>query len=425
MTKNGWFTAVYCIVLLAASLVGIEVMASYFAPAWPARALRSVEPVNVTPIKALASKPWATRPFNSWGMNDRERTVARPPGVRFRSVFVGDSFVETGLVEDTVPAAVERLFAAEGRTAIEAINLGVSGTSPRSYFYRVRDVALLLSPDAILVFFYAGNDFMAPSDAYRDHVLMPLVNESAGGSLLGQIMPRTNWLVVNRLRLSDVLRGNKAIPDEFDTIDGIVHGPPADRLPGLVAHMKRHYFPDMSEVQIAQILSRAGDDFWSALEPRQVGEQYLMGWLLNLMVLTEASNDPIYGAGTREEAARRFAADPEVDSTMSWLSAIAETAKARRVPLRLFLIPTGDVDPAYAAFWKPWPRFYSWQLRANAWLEPLAAKLRRAAVPIVDLREDLEGVLGTYRAMDGHWTERGVDIVAKRVHRELMAIVGN
>jgi hypothetical protein len=194
MTKNGWFTAVYCIVLLAASLVGIEVMASYFAPAWPARALRSVEPVNVTPIKVLASKPSATRPFNSWGMNDRERTVARPPGVRFRSVFVGDSFVETGLVEDTVPAAVERLFAAEGRTAIEAINLGVSGTSPRSYFYRVRDVALLLSPDAILVFFYAGNDFMAPSDAYRDHVLMPLVNESAGGSLLGQIMPRTNWL---------------------------------------------------------------------------------------------------------------------------------------------------------------------------------------------------------------------------------------
>ena len=51
MTKKGWFTAVYCIVLLAASLVGIEAAASYFAPAWPARALRSVEPVNVIPIK--------------------------------------------------------------------------------------------------------------------------------------------------------------------------------------------------------------------------------------------------------------------------------------------------------------------------------------------------------------------------------------
>jgi len=189
--------------------------------------------------------------------------------------------------------------------------------------------------------------------------------------------------------------------------------------------MKRHYFPDMSQEQIAEILSRAGDDFWSALERRQVGEQYLMGWLLNLMVLTEASNDPVYGARAREEAARRFAADPEVDSTMSWLSAIAEMAKARHVPLRLFLIPTGDVDPTYAAFWKPWPRFYSWQLRANAWLEPLAAKLRRAAVPIVDLREDLEGVPGTYRVMDGHWTERGVDIVARRVHRELMALIGN
>jgi hypothetical protein len=40
-------------------------------------------------------------------------------------------------------------------------------------------------------------------------------------------------------------------------------------------------------------------------------------------------------------------------------------------------------------------------------------------MPIVDLREDLEGKDGTYRVMDGHWTERGVDIVAGRVRFEL------
>ena len=60
---------------------------------------------------------------------------------------------------------------------------------PRNYFYRLRDVALVLSPDAVLVFFYAGNDFIAPGDACRRHAMLPLLDESAGGSLLGELLP--------------------------------------------------------------------------------------------------------------------------------------------------------------------------------------------------------------------------------------------
>src|SRR5262249_26132524 len=154
------------------------------------------------------------------------------------------------------------------------------------------------------------------------------------------------------------------------------------------------YFPEMSEQRIAEILSRGGDNFWSALDRRQVGEQYLMGWLLKLMVLTETSDDPIYRVVTREQAASQFGADPEIEATMTWLLAMVRLAESRHVPIRLFLIPTGDVDPDYAGFWKPWPRFYSWQLRTNAWLESLAAKLRQASMPTVDLRADLEGRAG-------------------------------
>jgi hypothetical protein len=380
MTRRPWFAVTYGVVLAAVAMAATEAVASLFVPPWPARALRSIEPVNANSFKALAVKPWASRPFNTWGMNDRERSVVRPPDISFRSVLVGDSFIESLLAAETVPAAVERLFAAEDRTGIEAINLGVSGTGPRSYFYRLRDVALALSPDALLVFFYAGNDFIAPGDAYRHHAVLPLLDESAGGSLLGQLMPRTNWLVVNRLGLSEALRGNKPIPNEFDTIDAIVHEPPPARLTDLVNHVRRYYFPEMSEQKVAEILSRGGDEFWSALDRRPVGEQYLMGWLLNLMVVTETSDDPIYRAATREQAARQFSADPEVEATMSWLVAMVRMAQARHVPIRLFLIPTGDVDPHYAAFWKPWPRFYSWQLRANAWLEPLVTRLQRASV---------------------------------------------
>jgi hypothetical protein len=52
-------------------------------------------------------------------------------------------------------------------------------------------------------------------------------------------------------------------------------------------------------------------------------------------------------------------------------------------------------------------------------------KLRQTAVPFFDLREDLGGVPGTYRLTDGHWTERGTEIVAGRVSRELMKLRRN
>ena len=39
---------------------------------------------------------------------------------------------------------------------------------------------------------------------------------------------------------------------------------------------------------------------------------------------------------------------------------------------------------------------------------------------VIDLRDDLEGVRGTYRLTDGHWTELGTRIVADRVSRALL-----
>ena len=60
-------------------------------------------------------------------------------------MFIGDSFVEASFTPLSLPAAVRRQVEAAGGR-IEAINLGVSATNPRSYYYRTRDVALELSP---------------------------------------------------------------------------------------------------------------------------------------------------------------------------------------------------------------------------------------------------------------------------------------
>ena len=62
----------------------------------------------------------------------------------------------------------------------------------------------------------------------------PLVDESPGGAVLGTIMPRTNWLLVNRLRLSDLLHGEPPPPDEGGILSDYVRAPPAEQIGRLV-----------------------------------------------------------------------------------------------------------------------------------------------------------------------------------------------
>src|SRR6188474_2416926 len=136
------FGGIYALILVFATLAGIECLSAFYAPSWPARALRSVP-------TTLAGGPFGVEPwtgYNSWGLRDVERKVAKRAGGAPRVVFVGDSFVESAFTPLSLPAVVEARIVAEGGT-IEAYNLGVSGTDPRSYFYRIRDIALHLSPD--------------------------------------------------------------------------------------------------------------------------------------------------------------------------------------------------------------------------------------------------------------------------------------
>lgn len=425
MTKarKRWFAATYGAILAAVSLAGIEFLASFYAPPWPARALRSVPPVNAdTAIAALTGKPWLGRPFNSWGMNDRERSLAKPAGVNYRSIFVGDSLVEFTLNPQPLPAIVEQRTQAAGVRGFEAIDLGVSGTNPRSYFFRMRDVALSMSPDVLMVFFFSGNDFMAEDEGYGSRLLPPVVDESAGGSILGRIMPRTNWLLVNRLQLSEFLRGNRSIPGEFEKLYAIVHGPSSERVPALVRHMKTYYYPDVSERRLTEILSRGGDRFWQAFEKRPHDEEYLMGWLLNLMVLAEVGHYKEAEVRTVEDAERLV--DPgDIAATVSWLQAMTDLAAEHHVPIRIFLIPPANVSPDFEAFWKPWPRYYSWYIYSDVRHQKLVEALKNTSIPFVDLRPEFLGVRGAYRMIDSHWTERGVAIAADRVLRLLEEIM--
>ena len=410
-------STLFGVILLSVTLVGIEVLSSFYVPAWPARALNPRPPAPVRVLQAAYKhQPWIADPDNSWAMRDIERTVAKSSGTR-RAIFIGDSFVESWFTPLSLPAAVQQRLPG-GANRMEAVNLGVAATDPRSYYYRIRDVALELQPDAVLLFIYAGNDFMAPDQGYS--VWPRWIDELPGGSLVGSIMPRTNWLLVNRLDLAAFFRSRSTAPANDEAmLFAAVTAPREERLKRIVSYVKTHHYPNVPEEQLSEILSRGDNRFFDIAAPRQQGEQeYLLDWMFGTLMSWEARDFEV--AKNREDAAR-IADKRQVEATFSWIEAADRLLRKRGVPLVVFLVPVGSVDPDYADFWKPWPRTYSWNYICDEWHSQLAARLAKTGIRYVDLRENLADVPGTYRKLDGHWSQKGEAIVADRVKAELEA----
>ncbi len=155
------FTSLALLVTSIAAIYAGEFIAAFFVPTWPALGLHSVDPgiAEKTWGRAVALIGGATG-FNSWGQRDLERSRRPVPGVR-RVAFVGDSYLEES---STIPVNVvteQRINQQHGGAkTIEILNLGVSGTDPDEYFYRIKNIALSLATDQCVVFFFTGNDFI-------------------------------------------------------------------------------------------------------------------------------------------------------------------------------------------------------------------------------------------------------------------------
>jgi hypothetical protein len=398
-----FFWPLTLVLVLAAALAGSEAIASFIVPSWPARDMR---PIEVAPLPDVA--------YNDWALRDRPRSFERPADVRFRSILVGDSFLEGVFLRAPLSSFVEQRLAAAGQTDAEAINFGVSATGPRHYYYRIKNIGLALKPDAIVLTVFTGNDFVStPFGGW----MRPPIAELPLPSLLAGPAPRTTWLAVNRLGLSEFGRNNKIIDGEFAQLNEWLKLPADQRLYRVVQHLKRNYYPELSEEPIREILSRAGDKFWTAFARPHPDQEFLAGWLLSGMIDWETGT---WTMPRTAEEADRLDGTATVDETLSWLVAADRLAKENGVQLVVALIPVGTVDPAYVDFWRPWPKYFSTSLSADARHRRLVVKLRQTAVPFFDLRDDLGGVPGTYRLTDGHWTERGTEIVADRISRELL-----
>jgi hypothetical protein len=420
LNRKIWFWPIYILLLLGVTLAGTEFVSSYLVPSWPARDLR---PISAGALGENVSTMFADSPrliphYNAWGVRDRARSIERPADVRYRSVLVGDSFLEGYYIPAPISELVEQRWAKEGHSDAEAINLGIAATGPRQYYYRIKRVALALKPDTIVIFVYAGNDFIQVR--FDDFAMPALAEELPVPSILGTIAPRTNWLVSNRLGLSELGRNNREVAGENELLAEWAATPTPDLTARVARHMQQYYYPKLSEGTIREILARGGEPMRLALAQRKADHQTVAGWLLAGVIDWETGT---WSMPKDAQEAERMIDPKVVDDTLGWLVAAEELAKAHGVKLFVALAPVGIGDPEYVEFWKPWPQYFSYTLSADARHKRLAAALRQRGMQVIDLREALDGVRGSYRLTDGHWTELGTRIAADRVAQALLPSV--
>lgn len=407
-----WQWSIFMVLLATLTIAGLELLSSLVVPNWPARDLRPVEATNLASLGVVTGAQVLPH-YNSWGLNDRERFLQKPKEISYRAVMVGDSFLEGVYVSKSLGARIEDLWQAEGHRDREVISLGISATAPPQYYYRISNVALSLQPNAIVLVFFSGNDFV--SNALSAASVPPPIAERPLPSWLGFVAPRLTWLVVNRLGWSEF---GRSTVKGADVVGGIVKLPREERLDAMVEFAKSRY-PEKDEKAIREVLSRVGDKFWNTFEPRDRDEEYLQAWWIAGMVDWETGTWPTQL--TKEEAERAVQPE-EIDATASWLIGARDLAQQRGVKFMVALAPVPIIDPVYFEFWSPWPRYRSYQLRREATHRALRKVLEAKGVPTVDLQDDFEGVRATYRVSDGHWTEYGTEIAAKRISAELLKL---
>jgi hypothetical protein len=112
---------------------------------------------------------------NSFGMRNRETTLAKPEG-SFRVALLGDSFAfGWGVEEDKIFARVleQRLAEAMGKP-VEVLNFGVPGYSTFQEYAQYVEIGAKFSPDAVLVYF-VENDWGLPYFLARSEPDSPLM----------------------------------------------------------------------------------------------------------------------------------------------------------------------------------------------------------------------------------------------------------
>jgi len=250
-------------------------------------------------------------------------------------------------------------------------------------------------------------------------ILTSFISERPLPSLMGTIAPRLTWLLINRLHLSEFAR-RQAIPktnkakkiniDKNDVRNSIKKGNRPD-----IKFVSRKIFKENEAVDDKTKLLRIDKKEIDSLSESNKFKYWVQ------LPFKEGISEI-----SRYMHERYFTKnDPHIIKDI--LSRGGEDFKALNndcnkmgIPLVLFLIPeAGMVDSAYIDFWRPWPGYLSRSFWFKEMYKDLIIELEKTDINFVDLIAVLEKEKYVYRKTDGHWNEKGHQIVSGRVIAEI------
>jgi hypothetical protein len=303
-----------------------------------------------------------------------------PRGAATRVIVYGDSFVEaeTSPLEETYVAQLGAALARGLGRPVEAVNAGVAGYGPDQEALRIEDELVPLAPDLVVMAVFAGND-------YGDLMRNKLFRLGADGGL-----------VTNRWTMSPVLR------QQFEHARALSHGSMLWRglvhlaHPRLSARDERSLLPEGGYALLVEKRRREYEEYVRAGDNEV---EHLLGDPYDADVsLQPASESAVYKKALMEKV----------------LVHVAETARARSVPLVFVFIPSAfDVCERFDAHVDPraFPEY-----RRTALTDALSDIARRNGLRSLDLYPVFAeaGADALYLHGDEHWNAAGQALAAER-----------
>ena len=387
--KQFYFKIIFFLLIAAVTLGACECVAAFFTPSWPAMGLHGQMP-------EFQKRSWMEKKFakgsseiNSWGERDKERSRHPVKGIE-RIVFVGDSFLEESGAEPISLKTEEKL------SGTEVLNLGVSATDPDEYYFRVKNIVLPLGAKRCYLFFYEGNDF----------IQQPTLKSWWG---IAAVYPRDSLLVWLGLRSINHLFTNRERP--LTKIWG-----QAGELAG-------------QEDRFWQLIKKSDDSKLKLLLAYTVPENFrkkIYGLLQkkDLTRFFEVLRDPdggLFRSYYLKAALKYLAQDGrpfeiKEDFAYDWVKKTYEICRRHGLEFTLVIIPEAfGVDTRMRDQWLPLTDMKEVFANQRAASHRMKHAAMREGMDVLDLRDTLDGQEGSYLNMDGHWSDKGVDLVSARL----------
>ena len=389
-------SVVYFFLMVTVCLVLMNLAASFFAVPWPLNGLHGVSPRVGKIAWKNFEKVRGFVPVNSWGQRDNERARIPAPDI-YRIVFVGDSFLEEG-APIPLPLRTEEKLKATGMTNAEIINLGVSGTNPDEYYFRIKNIGLPLLPLKCVVFLYAGNDFIQKSNLFSVGGIVATYPQDSLLYILG--LRSLNHVISNEKRQflqtwfkgEGLLEKEKKLSEDFRNSQN-----DAETEEALLSFLSPN-----QQKQLKKSLHKAGQidlhRFCDMLRHPDDG-RFRSYYLMTAMA---------YALGW---PAPQFISD---EYTFRWVKAAFELCHHRDVDFTIVIIPDAfSVDSRMIEQWQPLANMKDYVRYTDDASNRFIIRAKDEGIDVVDLRDLLKINPGSYLNMDGHWSQHGVDVVAE------------